>query len=191
MIGIYGIFRKSDDKCMYVGESIDVDRRIYDHLRGNSINTNFNKTEYYGKTLETHDVDDKQYRLDREAYFIKTLNPELNIRRDRHWHLSEETKKKIKENHSHISGMKGKHHSEDAKKKIKENQPDKSGNKNPMYGKNAEYYMSPEAIKQHRNNLRLASLNRKWINNGTINKFVKPDELYQYLNNGWVLGMIK
>ena len=52
---------------------------------------------------------------------------------------TEESKKKIKENHSDISGvnhpMYGKHHSEDTKKKIRENRADLSGEKSPWYGR--------------------------------------------------------
>lgn len=34
-------------------------------------------------------------------------------------------------------------------------------------------------------------LGRRFINNGVINKTVFPNELQNYLNNGWVLGLIK
>ena len=33
-------------------------------------------------------------------------------------------------------------------------------------------------------------LGRRWINNGLINKFVKPETLDSYLSNGWSLGII-
>ena len=32
---------------------------------------------------------------------------------------------------------------------------------------------------------------RKQINNGEVNKYVKPSELELFLNNGWQLGRIK
>lgn len=82
------------------------------------------------------------------------------------------------------------------------------GKNNPMYGKNAEDYMTPEAIKEkrikqskkmkdyyknpeNRKRLGLSSLNKKCINNGTINKLVQKSELELFLNNGWQLGRIK
>jgi len=56
-------------------------------------------------------------------------------------HLSEETKKKISENHADCSGENnsfyGKHHTEETKKKISESKSGKcTGKNNPMYGKN-------------------------------------------------------
>lgn len=181
MIGIYGIFRKSDDKCMYVGESKDVRTRIKHHLWGNTKNL-FNKEEYYGDVIEEHMINNKQFRLEREAYWIEQLKPELNIVRDEtnrgeyfsgenssmygktgeknHMfgkHRSEETKKKIGAAH------KGKHRSEETKKNISESLKGKPSRTNGT----------------------------KWINNGVTNKRVKPDELHQYLNNGWKFGRIK
>lgn len=36
-----------------------------------------------------------------------------------------------------------------------------------------------------------ANKGTKWMNNGDINKCVKADEIENYLNEGWVLGMLK
>jgi len=175
MVGIYGILRKSDNKCVYVGESRDINGRIKYHLTRKR--TPFNKDEYYGKTLETHDIDDKTYRLNREAFFINKLNPELNVVRDRHFHHSEETKKK------------------QSKANL--------GEKNPNFGKPAwnrgispseetkEKMKGRHPTEETKQKLTQAQLGRKMINNGVINTYVKPDELHQYLNNGWVLGRIK
>ena len=129
MIGIYAIFRKSDDRCMYVGESKNIERRLYMHFQGHT-HINVNNTEYYGKTIEEHNIDNKQYRLDREAYWINVLKPEFNDVRNRH--KSEESIKKIIKNHV---GFSGKHHSEDTRKNISKNCPNHSGKNNPMYGK--------------------------------------------------------
>lgn len=30
--------------------------------------------------------------------------------------------------------------------------------------------------------------NRKWMNNGGITKMIKPDEIEDYISNGWILG---
>lgn len=188
MVGIYGIFRRSDDKCMYVGESKDINGRIKAHLDGKTRNL-FNKNEFYGEMIEQHFIDDKNYRLDREAYWIEQLNPELNEIRDRHH--SDEYKEKLRQFHL------GKYHSEESKKKIKENHADFSGNKNPMYGKNAEDYMTPEAIIEKRKKQSEAmkgnknNLGKKWINNGTTNKFVNQDDLDKYIQDGWKLGLLR
>lgn len=169
MIGIYGIFRKSDDKCMYVGQSKNVNERIKQHLSGKSPNK-FNSEEHYGEMIEEHMLDYKQFRLEREAYWINELNPEFNKIRDRHH--SKETTIQMSEN----NGMKGKH-------------PDHRGNKNPMYGK----HFSEETIKKQ-SKVKLGKNNpvydRRWINNGVITKMIKSDELHQYLENGWKLGRI-
>ena len=48
-----------------------------------------------------------------------------------------------------------------------------------------EYCKVREHNKSHFNNI-----GRKWINDGTNNKFVKSEELDRYLDNGWVQGMV-
>ena len=111
--------------------------------------------------------------------------------------MSEEHKQKLR-----------KPKSEEHKQKLREHHADQSGYKNPMYGKNAEDYMTPEAIKEkrsrqskkikeyyknpeNRKRCGLSALNKKCINNGTINKLVQSSELDIFLNKGWKLGRIK
>ena len=73
MKGIYAIYRKSDDKCMYVGQSTDIEARINNHL-----STKFNKDDYYHKVLE-EDNNFSQYDLhNKETYWISELKPLLN-----------------------------------------------------------------------------------------------------------------
>lgn len=113
---------------------------------------------------------------------------------------SEEHKQKLSEI------QKGKHLSEETRKKLKLKN---AGKNNPMYGKNAEDFMSQEAVRikrlrqsnkmkeyynknpENRKNFVLSALNKKCINNGTINKLVQKSELDIFLNNGWQLGRIK
>lgn len=199
MIGIYGIFRKSDNKCVYVGESKDIDTRIKYHLSGRS-NTPFNSDEYYGEMLEQHFINDKKYRLIRETYWINELNAELNIIRDG------------------SSGMKGKSPwnkgispSEETINKIRDGQKGKhEGNKNTI-GRiwindgNNDKMIYPDTLQKYMNNgwtLGRISLKnklpwnkgttgKKYINNGVIMKCVKPDELQQYLIQGWKFGRMK
>ena len=106
------------------------------------------------------------------------------------------------------SWMKGKHPSDETRQKMRENHKDQSGDKNPMYRKNAEDFMTPEAIKlkrarqsknikeyyknpDNRKKCAKGALGKKCINNGQVNKLVKPSELELFLNNGWQLGRIK
>ena len=96
MIGIYAIFRKSDDKCMYVGQSKDVERRKREHFGKNS---KFNVTDHYFKVLESFESIDNETKLNREAYWINELNPELNICRNRHFNLTPEQIKKFSTSH--------------------------------------------------------------------------------------------
>ena len=74
-----------------------------------------------------------------------------------------------------------------------------------MYGKNAEDYMTHEAIQKkrrkqsegiknyykdplHRAKCGDSTRGKKCINNGYINKLVKREELDLFLSNGWKLG---
>lgn len=120
MIGIYAIFRKSDDKCMYVGQSKNIEQRLYVHLTGNS-HINVNYEEYYGKPIETHENDDIKYRTTREIFWINELKPELNqIRDGSSWMKGKP------------SPFKGKHFSEETIEILREKN---KGCNNPMYGK--------------------------------------------------------
>ncbi|MEE3490621.1 MAG: GIY-YIG nuclease family protein [Methanobrevibacter sp.] len=165
MIGIYGIFRKSDDKCMYVGQSKNVNERIKQHLNGKT-NTHFNSEEYYGEMLEQHFIDNNQYRLDREAYWINELNPELNIVRNRKFNGY-----RSGENNS----MYGK----------------KSWNKGLTKTTDERVAKCSKAISKSKKGITSCNKDRIWINNGVITKLVKQDELHQYIENGWKLGRIK
>lgn len=72
--------------------------------------------------------------------------------------------------------------SEETRKKMSENHADFSGDKHPMYGKG--YLLKEE--KNGRYGIKL-----KYINNGVKNKMVRYNEVDNYLNNGWKLGMLK
>lgn len=83
------------------------------------------------------------------------------------------------------------------------------GENNPMYGKNAEDYMTPEAIKEKRRKLSktmkdiyinnpelrkkqsLARLNKIIVNNGTKCKYIEKEEFKKYIDNGWKRGRLK
>lgn len=57
-----------------------------------------------------------------------------------------------------------------------------SGKNNGMYGK--KHTEESKALN------RLHNINTKWINNGTINRHIKEQELPQFLSEGWKLGML-
>lgn len=74
MIGIYGIFRKSDNVCVYVGQSKNIETRIKQHLK-HVTHTNYNETDYYGKEIEVFDYYDKEHNILREEYWIRKIRP--------------------------------------------------------------------------------------------------------------------
>ena len=47
------------------------------------------------------------------------------------------------------------------------------------------------STKEFKEQSRLNNISRKYVNNGTITKFVKPEELKNYLKDGWILGWDK
>ena len=118
MIGIYEIFRKSDDKCMYVGQSKNIKRRIYAHFGTNG--QRFNYDEYYYKVVEEFDTYDRNRNLDREAYWINELNAELN-----EWRNRQPSEKWRKQQSERMTGEKNSMYCVDRK-----------GDKSPWYGKN-------------------------------------------------------
>lgn len=80
MIGIYAIFRKEDDVCLYVGQSINVEHRVSQHfnMRHSHIDLHGGKKKYYFKIVETLYDKDREVLRDHEAYWINKLDPLLN-----------------------------------------------------------------------------------------------------------------
>lgn len=174
MIGIYAIYRTSDNKCIYVGQSKNIERRIYEHTKRPS--SRLIQEECYGKAIEIYDSYDANTQLDREAYWINILSPELNKTINRHhiwteeakqkmsqklkdrncfWRknipLSEDHKRKISEAHKGRKKQydvwnKGKHLSEDHKRKLSEAQ---KGIKRPnRWNKGKHWKIDPETNKR-------------------------------------------
>lgn len=87
--------------------------------------------------------------------------------------LSEETKKKISEGNKGIkNGFYGKHHTDETKLK------------------NSLAHLGKKFSVETKDKLSENSKNRKWINNGIQNKFIKIEDLDIYLANGFILGML-
>jgi hypothetical protein len=100
------------------------------------------------------------------------------------------------------NSMYGKNHSEETKKKISENHPDVNGKNNPMWGK--KRILSQETIekiretntgKRHteetKNKLSKLISGKIWIHNKLLKekKFINSEEIDFYLQNGWERGM--
>lgn len=66
-----------------------------------------------------------------------------------------------------------------------------SGENNPMYGKNAENYMTQEAIKEKRIKQRKQITNRRFLNNGEKCVLVKQEEINYYISQGYKYGKIQ
>lgn len=138
MIGIYAIYRKSDDKCLYVGQSKNIERRINEHTKYKyNSHLNLENIDCYGKCIEIFDFYEKENQLNREAYWIDLLKPELNIDKNRHHFVSNETRNKMSESQKgRTSCMKGKHHTKETKNKIGE------GNKGKHQTEKTKQYLS-------------------------------------------------
>ena len=143
--GIYRIQSKVNNK-IYIGSSINFKSRKYSHFK--SLKNKKHTNKHLQNHVNKYGIDDFQFSIleycpkdkliEREQYYIDTLNPEFNICKIAKSCLgvirSEETKRKIKENHADISGKNnpfyGKH---------------QFGKDNPFYGKQH----TEETIKKH------------------------------------------
>lgn len=105
---------------------------------------------------------------------VKYVNSEeLSDYLSKGWRLGiteEMSKKKSEES-------KGRHHSKETREKLSFAN---KGEKNGMFGKKMSEETKKLFSKQR--------TGRKWINNGTDNKFVKPEDIEMYLQQGWMLG---
>jgi uncharacterized protein YidB (DUF937 family) len=54
--------------------------------------------------------------------------------------------------------------------------------------KQSEKHKNKKLSDNHKKNIGLSSVDRKWVNNGKINHFIKKDQLDQYLSEGYKLG---
>ena len=101
---------------------------------------------------------------------------------------SELTKKKIAESKIGEKNPNfGKHLSEETKKKMSER---KKGENNIFYGKHHSEG-TKQKMKEAWEKRRESVIGTVWINNGEIQKRVKPEEQVIYLSNGFVKGKIK
>lgn len=206
MIGIYRIVNKINNKC-YVGQSIDINNRIKSHFYYLSRNwygnyklqnawNKYGEDNFYWEVIEEcleENLDEREiYWISFYNSFNNGYNQTQGGQGTRGYIWSSESKAKMSEsikqwwknNHYRLhpdnkgsnNPFYGCKHTEDSKRKIREARMKQTnvcgcsrpGKLNPRYG-----------------------VKRKWINNGSINKQVKLDELDIYLKSGWMLGRIK
>lgn len=90
LCGIYGLFdEKSPDEILYVGASLDIHQRVYQHYNGGNIKTPLaerilqirSEHRYIGaKVLQILPNGTPRVELNRlEEQFIRKLNPALNV----------------------------------------------------------------------------------------------------------------
>lgn len=112
--------------------------------------------------------------------------------------LSSEHRRKISESRKgkytgEVNPFYGKHHTEESKKKITANRRSYLGEANPNYGKVCSEEVRNK-MRVNRGSLsgeRNPSYGTVCINNGSVNKRIKPEEVDKYLSEGWIQGMKK
>ena len=90
--------------------------------------------------------------------------------------------------------MFGKHHSADAKQKIADvhrGTHHSEETKRKMSETRHKMKLSETHKQRIGENARKANTGRKWIHKGGTQKFVKPEEFQQYLDDGWEQGKIR
>lgn len=203
---VYQIYNKVEDKS-YIGSTCNFERRIFDHKKYyyNDWHIDFHQhPEHYEVNILEDDITDDQI-YDKEMYYIDlydAIDNGYNKKRQGNTHnLSSRNKlsKSLKGNIPWNKGKTGiyseetlqkmrKPKTEEQKRKLSEVVKGKyAGEKNPMYGKNSEDYMTPEAIKLKRQRMSEKRKGRKFYNNGKEQIFCKPEEK----PDGYILGKLK
>lgn len=184
----------NDSDSMYLYESEVVDKNIVKDK--NSYNIALGGRTGFRANLLPQD----EYNKYCETMSIATLGEKNGFYGKTH---TNETRKKLSESASKRTGEKnpfygkshndetrskiskansGRHPSEEARNKMSEAQKQRKGEKAAFYGRRH----TNESLKK----LRDASLNRKWVNDGYMSKFIKENDLDSYIKNGWFLGRV-
>lgn len=221
-----GVYKLISKNRIYIGSSVNISRRVYEHyydLRYNKHSNRLMQQDYdkgISFTLEILEECSSDVLKEREQYWIDYLG---GIDSSNLYNLfSTDMKKRsyeAKDNKGCNNPMYGKHHSIETRQLISQksrkimtiqirNQISKKlkGHYDSLETRNKKRqshlgkHHSQETIEKIRKNNRGKShpkgintwfKGRKRINNGIINKFVLPEEIDIYLNQGWKLGEIQ
>lgn len=184
--GIYKITNLVNGK-FYIGSAVNVKNRFSTHVSELNSHTHDNRHlqrawDKYGKDKFKfeliEEIKEKELLLEREQFYIDNFNPDYNICRiagnTAGRKFTEESKKKISENHADVSGENnpmygkkgelspnfGKQHKEETKEKIRLAIGDRSGHNNPMHGRRH----APETLEKMRKRWEERKSNKGKIN---------------------------
>lgn len=181
--GIYKITNLVNGKY-YIGSAVNTKGRFATHI--SQLNSGKHGNKYLQKAWDKYgkenfkfevieEIYDKNILLEREQFYLDTFCPQYNICKTAGNTLgrkfSEETKKKISENHADVSGEKnpmygtkgelspnyGKEHTEETKQKIRLAIGDRTGYNNPMHGRKH----SPETLEKMRKKWEERKINKR------------------------------
>lgn len=193
-LGIIYAYTNLESGRMYIGQTIDPERRFKEHLTANykqgwHIDYQNNPDKYEYSIIEMNVPEDK---LDeREIYWISffdTYNNGYNLNEGgggiRGYRHTEETKKKMSDNNTGESNpFYGKHHTEESKKKMSESLAGKTAwNKGQKMSDEFTKKVSNSLIgntrhlgKKHseeaKKRMSEANKGKHWFNNGIINAY--------------------
>lgn len=217
MIGIYAIKCKKENK-VYIGQSKQIEKRYREHI--NKLKRQVHQNHYLQEAFNEFGEENfcceilfelneseftRQKLYDLEIEYIKlydSTNREKGYNLDSGGNsknrasletrkklskamtgkyvgrkMSDKTKLLMKQNHSHY--WLGKHHSEETKKLFS---LQRKGKPSHLKGKT----QTEEHIKKRTD----VQFGKVWVNNGTEERFVFPEEKEKFLNNGYNLGRI-
>lgn len=208
MVGVYRITNLINN-LSYIGQSTDIEKR-YERHKYNSTRKYFNSHFY--KDIRKYGIEN--FKLD---ILEECLEDQLKIR-ERYWIEKLNTMYPNGYNRSNgaegISGWKicseGRHKISISRKKA----GIWSGSNNPMYGKskeisgennpfyghkhteetrriNREKHLGIKLSEETKKKLSKSNIGRKAVNNGNVCIKVYPEEIDNYLKDGWTLGYLR
>lgn len=190
MTGIYKITNTINNKC-YIGKSeVDIIYRLNQHKNGKESNEHLQRSiQKYGIenfTFEILEECSKENCCDREKYWIKYYNSlypngynyTTGGENQSGFQFSEHSKQKMSQS------AKARCNTDTGRKEM-------SKRAQKRVWTDAEKESVSNTLKERFKDKTLIPVyGRKRINNGVIEKLVKPEDLDMYFNNGYVLGKL-